>query len=91
MQMCVCMLYIYFYRLYTHTHRVSSQRSICLRSQKTLVLKRLFAIKKGWLDARTGELRRPSSTDLEDDEDGGDEDDDVTGWKVQCSKLQRLY
>ena len=43
-----------------------------LRSSKTAVLKKLFAIKKGWLDPVSGELRRPPSTDAEEpDSDSG--------------------
>ena len=49
------------------------------RSKKTTVLKRLFAIKKGWLDPLTGELRLQLPDT--DDGDDGDDDDDVT-WQT---------
>ena len=38
------------------------------RSKRTAVLKRLFAIKKGWLDPVTNELRRPLHEDRDEDD-----------------------
>ena len=60
-----------------------------LRSQRTMVLKRLFAIKKGWLNAVTGELRAPGSGDdatrmqcLTSSSNGV-----AANWQLQCSGI----
>ena len=50
-----------------------------LRSRKTEVLKRLFAIKKGWLHPVTGAMRRPAR-----DEDDDGEEPDVTWQANYC-------
>ena len=60
---------------------------VLLRSQKTAVLKKLFAIKKGWLDPVSGELRRPPSTDGEDH----DPDGEGAAWmKLKNSSFQYM-